>query len=690
VRSKAERWGLALAGVFVVALAWRAAFLARLLRSPLADHLQGDEHIYWDWSMALIDHHFRATNAFFLGPLYPYALALLRLAVGSEIARVAIAQSLLGAVAAVLLTDAARRVARPAVALAIGVVLATYEMFVLHDAVILMESLLLFLEASLLWLVARNAGRDMRAATLVGMGLVVGLAAECRATSALLLLPVAWVVLQGSAQPRRVLASRWALLAAGFLVAVVPGAWSNARTAHEFIPFTYNLGFNLYVGNNPRATGGYVDITEGLQQAAVPAGRADGGAQTDGREFLAKQRGLTLSPAQSSAYWAAQARRFAGENPGAVAMLVVKKALLLVNHSEVSQIESAELYRRFAGPLGLPLLGSFLFIGPLGLAGAVVAGRAGVYGRYLRLHLATAICGVLPFFVTDRYRVHLVPVLGILAALAIEQLVARRDVQRLALACAGAVVLVALPVRGDEAHREEWTNWRDIGTNWAEHGETGRAIETFERALEEERRWGFDHDPDPAVARIRAQLAFNYAVALHQTGRDADALRWFESAARDDPGDSRYARTLADAYRAAGQAGAADSLERALPVLVGGEAQSLIRDGWQAMRDGRPAAAESLFTRAVAADQNQFGAWMALVRVQVERGEYAAAQSTLARASRLRVPEPMLDAHAALVAAAMGDTATARAALARIPIEALAGDRLLAGVVAEARRRLGE
>ena len=31
----------------------------------------------------------------------------------------------------------------------------------------------------------------------------------------------------------------------------------------ETIPFTYNLGYNLYVGNNPDADGTYVDITGG-------------------------------------------------------------------------------------------------------------------------------------------------------------------------------------------------------------------------------------------------------------------------------------------------------------------------------------------------------------------------------------------------------------------------------------------
>ena len=115
-----RRWWAALVGVFLMALAWRVAFLGRLFAGPLANHLQGDEHVYWDWSTSLLDNRFRAANPFFLGPLYPYFLAVLRLLVGSSAARIALAQSVLGSIAAVLVTDAARRVSRPAIALAAG------------------------------------------------------------------------------------------------------------------------------------------------------------------------------------------------------------------------------------------------------------------------------------------------------------------------------------------------------------------------------------------------------------------------------------------------------------------------------------------------------------------------------------------------------------------------------------------
>src|SRR5262249_27549880 len=160
----------------------------------------------------------------------------------------------------------------------------------------LMESLLLFLEALFLWLLSKTTPGTTRRTTLAAIGCALGLAAQCRATSALLLIPTLWFVLVSGGVDRTRAIRTTCPVRAAVLVGSVPSTLWNAWTAHELTPFTYNLGFNLYVGNNPRASGGFVAIAEGLNEAAGPAGQADGGAEADGREFLAKRRGLALSP----------------------------------------------------------------------------------------------------------------------------------------------------------------------------------------------------------------------------------------------------------------------------------------------------------------------------------------------------------------------------------------------------------
>src|SRR5690349_10431297 len=93
-------WPLVLAAIFLLAWIWRVLYLGRLSRTVLAGDLTEDSRTYWAWSKLLIEHGFMGKNPFYLGPLYPYVLALLRLAFGDSIGAVLHVQALWGAAAA--------------------------------------------------------------------------------------------------------------------------------------------------------------------------------------------------------------------------------------------------------------------------------------------------------------------------------------------------------------------------------------------------------------------------------------------------------------------------------------------------------------------------------------------------------------------------------------------------------------
>jgi tetratricopeptide (TPR) repeat protein len=690
----ARHWGWVLAALFTLAFAWRLAYLQRLAGSPMADVMQGDERDYWEWATHLLGNGFRGSNPFYQGPLYPYALALVRAVAGSEPVVVFRCQAALGALAVVLLADAARRLTRPAIALGLGVVLALYEMSVLFDGLVLTESLLFGLEALLVWTWVRAARSGSSVRTAVVLALLTGAIAQGRATGALLLIPGAWIAArtgEGGARSARI---RVATLAAVFALTVLPGLLWNWSRTREVIPFTYNLGYNLYVGANPEANGGWVPVTEGDRPAAVPADRADGGVAGDGREYLRRVRHLELTPAASSAWWAAQAADFARREPLVTLALAGRKLLLMWNRSETPQLEYAALFRRFAGPLGLPWVGTFAFLGTLGLAGLLLARGTGPAIPALRMYVLLVTASVLPFFATDRYRFHLVPGVALLGALAVDTAIARaraggaRGLRGPVLAFGAAAVFVALPVRDRDEREDAWRAARDLGMRWLQHGQPARAAREFEHALELQRAFGLDRHPGVTATTARARLDYDYGVALHRLGRDDESLRWLAAAAAEDPDNASYVRTLADAYLVNGREREGDSLLRRVGGLVGGEGEMLISRGWQAARADRMDSAEVYFRRAVSIDDRLFGGWAALIRVQVERRDYAAARASLERARALRMPAPTLLAHEALVDAAVGDSAGARRALAAIPPEALAGDRLLQTVVAIARERL--
>jgi tetratricopeptide (TPR) repeat protein len=694
-RSSLERrWWAVLAALFLIAFLWRLGYVVRLGTTPLGGSLRSDEQIYWDWATFLLDHHFRGTNPFFLGPLYPYVLAFVRAVAGSQVGTILVVQALWGAAAVALLADAARRVSRPSLSLGLGLVLAVYEMGVFFDGLILMESLLFFLEALLLWLWCRAAMAPRRAIAFIVIGLVTGLVAECRAIGALLLVPDLVVAARsGTATP----ASRVARLAgmtAAFLLMTIPAAAWNWSVSREFIPFTYNLGFNLYVGNNPEADGGFVSVTGPRQVAPVELAQADGGVVADGRAYLKKVRHLTLSAGQSSTYWAHQALAFMRAHPGTTLALAGKKLLLLFNHRETPQIERPSLFRHLAGPMGVPVLGSFLLVGILGLVGLGCAGSAPTLTLGLRLYVALMAAGLIPFFVTDRYRVHLVPALALLAVLALESLMARcRTRPRASLRCLtwtalGAGALVTLPLVPSERAFDDWLAARDLGIRWLEKGRPDLAAPALGRAIQLERSLQLEADPDPQVAQQRAESYYNYAVARRHNGDEDGALIWLRAAAEAQPENARYVRTLGDAYLVHGRVQEGDSLLRRVSGLVGGEGEALLSEGWRAAREGRLERAEDLFQRAARSDTRLFGAWLALIRVQVERGELDRARETLGRAAEAGVPAYLVDAHQALVQAALGNEAAARSALAKVPASAIAADPTLTRLVARVERLL--
>ena len=684
-RRTGTAWPWALAALSVGALVWRLAYLARLDTSVLAGSLVSDAEIYWTWATWLLDHAWWGKHPFYMGPLYPYTVAGLRATLGGTgtVGPVLVVQAVWGSVAVVFLADAARRVAgSPAIGFAVGAWAAFYETAVFFDGLVLMESQLFALEALLLWAVIALGDRRPGARALVGLGALVGLIATGRASSMIL-----WPVLA------LVLAPGWrgiAWLAAGFALVAAPIAVRNYVVGGEWIPFTYNGGLNLAIGNGPEANGTFVHVT-GTQ--VVSGNSEPEGVSIDGREYIRLTTGQALTPAASSAYWSAGARRWIREHPRRALALTARRLLLLWNRVEMPQVENVAQFRRVAGPLGLPWAGTFALLGPFALLGlGVVIARRRAADRGARFAAGYALAmtvAILPFFVTDRYRHHLVPAAFVLAAVAIAALAAAgraRAAQRgpllarLGAGLAAGFVLVHLPAPGLSAAKLEWGIASDLGARWLARGRTDRALVEFERALAIERSGAIAPGAGASRALERAALHHNYAIALERAGRLDDAGRWYEQALAEAPDNAQIMQGLAGLRTRQGRTDEAARQYEAMGGRVRGAAAGALGRGQLAAQAGRFDEARTLFTAAARLDPAAGDAWGALVRLEVQTGRIAAAESALVAGEAAGWGDDGARLHRALVLALRGDRDGARATRAGVSPASLAAHPALADV----------
>lgn len=657
------RWRVMLAMVFSLTLAWRLFALARLAASPLMGELTADSAVYWEWAGEIRSGSWIGHQAFFLSPLYPYALAVVRELLGDSMRMVLTLQCVLGALSVTLLTDAAHRLTSPRVALVVGALLGLLTMGTFFDLLILMESLLFALSALVLWLVVawRWDRRPILGAILVGSCL--GLAAQGRATHVLMFVPFAGFLFATLARP---VALRAAMASLGMIVMLaLPTTIRHRILVGEWIPYTYSLGYNAYVGNGPEANGTYVLITGSVEPEEPIPGSVEGGTSSDGRSYQHDRAGVQLSPAQSSDRWLEQALAYVAREPGRTARRYVTKLGLLVNHREVPQIENIAVHERVLGPLGPPGLGSFLPLGSLGLVGLLLAARSSPRARFIVAMLVTLAAATAVFFVTDRYRHQLMPALALLAAITLQQIWdhyqrrERTDLVRYALALGLACGLTALPLVPFDANLLAWETDSALGAAAMRRGDAALAVQALGRAVALDEAGRLPH-ADRATAKVmRAAVQENLAIAQSQIGDRVGALRSYRAAASLAP----QARALhADYGKVAAMLEHGDEARSAF-TIAGMQLQKavteLFQDASQAQAREDDAGLEAALRGILTLQPNDERARVALVRTLIRAARYEDATLELERARAVGIDAQVHIAHQVLLAASRGDTLAA-------------------------------
>ena len=197
-------------------------------------------------------------------------------------------------------------------------------------------------------------------------------------------------------------------VALAIFAVLAPVTLHNRLIGGDWVFLTSHAGLNFYIGNNPDA--------EGVFRAPAGTGIALADQIADSRAIAETAAGRALRPSEVSAYWSEKARAFIREHPLRFATLSARKLLLAFDARELSDLQDYGTADRFNPLMRLPWP-SFAILGPLAVAGILLAPPRRQRWVVV-LWILTYLSGLATFFVNARYRLPLLSVGFVLAALA--------------------------------------------------------------------------------------------------------------------------------------------------------------------------------------------------------------------------------------------------------------------------------
>ncbi len=409
--------------LFLFVFLVRLIALARLTSSPFLFPSGGDMHFYDDWARQILRGQFTDHFAFYGLPLYAYLLAFSYKIFGYSPFVLGFIQACLDAGTATLLYKISLRIfhndGAPIRTHAIGLLAAAgWAFFVPAQAyaVILMPTTwLVFVFWFLVWHIVRaeHAPTPLRC---LCYGSLIGITATGIATI-LFIVPLVLAALFLKHRPAIDTQSPWAargaaiaLLILGLGAGTAPCWMHNYFAARDPVFLSAHSGINVWLGNNPEATG----------YPHFPGLRAGQAAMLKDSISLAEAAaGKNLKRSEVSNYWSAKARTYIRDNFGAWLKLMGRKLGNFWNAFEYDDVSVIANLRQQGVLLPGPHFG---IVAVLALAGVFFSLRTFPASRWVAAAIVLHMAAVLPVFVTERYRLAAVPGLLLFAAFGLDAL----------------------------------------------------------------------------------------------------------------------------------------------------------------------------------------------------------------------------------------------------------------------------
>jgi 4-amino-4-deoxy-L-arabinose transferase-like glycosyltransferase len=470
----------------VVGLAFvlRLIHLLEVMDTPFFIRLHTDPSMYNRWATQIADGDWASTNnpVFYLGPLYPYFLAVIYSLFGSSPFAACLIQVILSAATCGLLYFLARRLFGHSIGLIAGLLAAFYGMFVFYSSLVLGATLILFLDVALLFFLVSGMQKPIWWKWCLA-GLCLGFSAAARG-NILLFAPLAGlsiIVYFGFSKVNQwLVAGAWMLVA--FFIAVSPLALHNWLVGDDPVLLTSSAGANFYIGNHPDSRGLYINSPVYKKR---PLGLSVRDQQINFPQVAKEELGRSdLKPSEVSAFWIDKTFETIGDDFGHWLSIVGNKIKYYLNAYEVPNNRNYYFSKRFAFVLNLPLV-TFGLILPLALLGMAVGIRTIKKHGVLTYFFVANLVALVAFFVNARYRLVVVPVLLIYTALALawlKDVLSKQNWKHLATA-AGSLLLLYLFVFQNVMGFSFRANFLNLGNAYRDLGNLERAIENYDLSI---------------------------------------------------------------------------------------------------------------------------------------------------------------------------------------------------------------
>jgi Tfp pilus assembly protein PilF len=275
------------------------------------------------------------------------------------------------------------------------------------------------------------------------LGLVIGITAIAIAT-ALFLVPL--VVAAIFLKRRPVLSPKSfggvAVIFLGLGIGTSPCWIHNYIVARDPVFLSAHGGVNFWIGNNPTSNG-YPRFPPGLRAGQVAM-------LEDSISSAETALGRSLKRSEVAAYWSAKAREYIAAHPGKWVQLLLVKA---GNFWSAFQYDDLSIITNLREQ-GVIFPGLYFgALAAIALPGLIFAWRLAPVSRWVTAAIGLLMIGLMTVFVTERYRLPIVPGLLVLAVYGLHQLgrsLVDAQYSRVAIylgLIGGATVLVSTPQR---------------------------------------------------------------------------------------------------------------------------------------------------------------------------------------------------------------------------------------------------